>query len=139
MARFVLFGVFLLTPLSGGCATAYNVSCKEEAKVFGGVRLDAKLAYLCLADASGLVPHEEFQYFTRQGNGVVGTAALFDMPLTLAGDTITLPYTALVAWNRAFSASANSDQPPARKEEWDRFWMKEREAAAPDVRYPEAR
>jgi uncharacterized protein YceK len=131
MARVLLIGVSLLAPLLGGCATIYNVSSAKESKVFGGVEIDAMLISSGAGHALGLIPENWWDYPNRAGAVLFGTAALFDIPLSLAGDTVTLPFTALAAWNRLLETPRSQPQQP--EEEGLKFWLNDQQPVASPI------
>ncbi len=83
-----------------GCGTAANV-VNHDPQIYGGTRTDIALIHRPEADkALDVVPPHPLV------TGTVGFMAFLDMPLSLIGDTVTLPYTAVVAY------AASTDKPP---------------------------
>jgi uncharacterized protein YceK len=85
-----------------GCGTTLNLANNEQ-KVFGGTRIDVEVATV------GLV-HEARQGGTELGPGdlpaglqvILAVCAWIDLPFTLAGDTVTLPWTVSAELKRLF-------------------------------------
>jgi uncharacterized protein YceK len=98
--RFLLeISFVVMASLIAGCATILNIEGEKE--VYGGVKIAPSMV------ADGLS--------TGQGNLnlLVGSALLFDLPLSLVGDTLTLPITVFSA---AHPSVTLIEQMPLRRE-----------------------
>jgi uncharacterized protein YceK len=86
-----------MLPAALGCGTVGNFTGKEECQVFGGVRLDSTL----MAEGFG---HRFENGQPEKVEGPVlleeGFSGLVDLPLSLIGDTLTLPITIPLALTR---------------------------------------
>jgi uncharacterized protein YceK len=79
-----------LPPALGGCATSLNLD--GDSRVYGGVALDARKCREFLAPAPPQRPDKPDT--TAPGwRLLAGVYALADLPLSLIGDTLTLPIT----------------------------------------------
>lgn len=103
--------------LSAGCGTVQNLNPTKDVfvwgagpgeqnitRVFGGVRVD-------LEGLSGLGLQDEY---AALGLVILAPFYVTDLPFSLVGDTITLPYTALHALRQriARSGSTEADERP---------------------------
>jgi uncharacterized protein YceK len=82
-----MVAVFLL----GGCGTVSNLSLPpqmEGRQPYGGVRQDIGLVRQNAADAKQATATSE-----SVGDGVEALLAAVDVPLSVVGDTLALPYT----------------------------------------------
>jgi uncharacterized protein YceK len=94
LRRTVLLSCVGLATLSGGCGTMLNTTyfTPDEGgeRIYGGVRLDAEV----IEDGYG------------QRSPLVIALFLADLPLTVIGDTLSLPYTLALAMRGAKPADA---------------------------------
>jgi len=101
--------IVALTSLIAGCATILNIEGEKE--VYGGVKVAPSMV------ADGLATHEP------NLNLGIGCMLLFDLPLTLVGDTLTLPITIPAAYRRfmtdfdTFARQSDQAPPPQQKED----------------------
>jgi uncharacterized protein YceK len=99
LRRIVLLACVGLAALSGGCGTLLNTTyfTPDEGgeRVYGGVRLDAEV----IEDGYG------------QRSPLVIALFLADLPFTLIGDTVSLPYTVALAMRGAKPADAKGTGP----------------------------
>ena len=97
--------VAVTTAALSGCGTIINTSPEIIAKpeenallAYGGERLDAECVGTCLP---GAVTAPDFNPFERLGVFSLGAYILcVDMPLSLVGDTVTLPYVLTYRFDR---------------------------------------
>ena len=74
-----------------GCASLYDVTVDSTANnVYGGVRLDSKIIASAATDGNADCGLRKCDRYTVWGLGI---PAVLDFPLSLAGDTLLLPYT----------------------------------------------
>jgi uncharacterized protein YceK len=99
LRRSVLLVCVGLAVLSGGCGTLLNTTyfTPDEGgeRIYGGVRLDAEV----IDDGYG------------QRSPLVIALFLADLPFTLIGDTVSLPYTLTLAMRGAKPADAKGTGP----------------------------
>ena len=108
----MLLAALAAAPALVGCATSSNLFSKDECKVYGGTRLDATLI------SEGFSPDPEAVKANRLEPPVVAWEAccgMFDLPLSVIADTVTLPITVPVTVARlgappAPSAASSKDQ-----------------------------
>ena len=86
----------------GGCGTVANlVRSGDEQRVFGGVRLDMEAVQECAGEVGKAGGPE------NPADTVVGaTFSVLDIPLSLVGDTLTLPLTFLAELRQGHPAPA---------------------------------
>jgi hypothetical protein len=122
----------ILAAAAGGCGTMSNLGGQEiwlmapqprrETEAFGGVQNDVRWM------ARGLPPNEV-------GPLCIAAAAL-DMPLSLAGDIITLPYTVpytISHRRQQVDVNASMQKQPSAQEGWDRpFTLDPPSSVTPD-------
>lgn len=89
--------LFVLAACIGlsGCATVYSVAVSPDRNdVYGGVRLDSRILGAAATNGDvdcGLADCSEPRVW------LLASGALCDLPLSLIGDTLLLPYTAIRA------------------------------------------
>jgi len=75
-----------------GCGTFGNVAFERTPRVYGGVRNDAEM----IGDGFEFMQADSLQPIAEGGAPIFGLflvgVGIVDMPLSLAGDTVTLPY-----------------------------------------------
>ena len=92
-----------------GCGTMYNLN--NDGAVYGGVTTDLALGYLLTAAvAQGNQGAWETGYALGLGTAIMAV----DLPLSLAADTLTLPLTSLVAYDRLTTQHRIADTPAAK-------------------------
>jgi uncharacterized protein YceK len=97
MRKFAIVVLLAGAVSSAGCGTMGNVV--NDRAVYGGVRFDAWFAKGCIADGYKHVTTRERTAFLPGCNCLLGACAVADMPFSLVGDTVTLPWTVLsVIW-----------------------------------------
>lgn len=130
------FPILLIAAMLGtasGCGTMLNLDNKE--------RLDLAAGSVVTADGKPMTPRWQRPAFAFGGvaNDIAWIKSaeqpfdvvhsLVDMPFSLVGDVVTLPW--------AFNAAKNFNQQKAQRDEWQKFWLEEspkstlNEAAAP--------
>jgi uncharacterized protein YceK len=90
-----------------GCAALMNVKC-GEAKVFGGVQIDAAASLAIvptLAVCCGLKDDSEFEFLQPPACLALQCFALVDLPFSFVADTLLLP----VAVGRAIEAKQRAE------------------------------
>ena len=98
-----------------GCGTAINLQ-KDEQRVYGGVWFDAQAATVGLAEGvSGAVSPDtgpdRMPYRPWTGLQIIlGAAAWVDLPLSIIGDTLTLPWTVSAELKRLLESHARSEK-----------------------------
>ncbi len=85
-SKSIIVGLVLLALGLGGCATTVNVALKDEyAAPYVGVKTDWYII-TCPSEVAGPAHFGKIIF-------LVYPLALIDLPLSMIGDTITLPYT----------------------------------------------
>jgi uncharacterized protein YceK len=96
----------------GGCGTSLNLD--GDSRVFGGVQMDAQKLQESLAHASAN-PRPDGKDKSSPGmNLLEGACALADMPLSLIGDTLTLPITIPTTIEEQYDQDPNVQQVDVR-------------------------
>jgi uncharacterized protein YceK len=122
---------FGLTCAAAGCGTVLNnwwfTPDEGGERIYGGVAVDAEMGSQCFREA--FLPDDQLgapRVHSRPVALAYGVYLLgLDLPLSVFGDTLTLP--------RNFSASmrrASADD-PRPNDEWRRFWLNEQPSAMP--------
>jgi hypothetical protein len=94
-----------LLPGLGGCAALYNVAAERaEMKVYGGTRWEvfAPVVLVCGPEKGDPLPD-----FSR----TIAFFATFELPLTFAVDTLTLPITVPVSIYRHYNPPLPDESP----------------------------
>jgi uncharacterized protein YceK len=88
---------FILAVLAlSGCGTLYNLE-ESEGRIYGGVRADLAMSGICVLGAA----QENQGAWERTYALALATSILaVDLPLSAAGDTLTLPLTCLATYQR---------------------------------------
>lgn len=90
----VLFSLLtVLVLVSSGCATTMN--CLYTQKPYGGIVIDGK------AIGKGCTP-------SNPGDVIVGVGAIVDTPLSLVGDTLTVPF---ILYHKNLDSKSKYDDP----------------------------
>jgi uncharacterized protein YceK len=102
-----------------GCGTFHNLD-DGGGRIYGGARHDLALTGLCVLGAM----QEDQGSWERTYILALGTSVLaFDLPLSVAGDTLTLPLTCLVTYKRltdtgdgaSAAKTSHGGEPPDRQ------------------------
>ena len=105
-----------MASLLPGCMTMVNVSLDK--KVYGGLEMDACAIPMV---AMAITPNQNPDDFPLLGKLLFGAGMIIDMPLTLVGDTLTLPITIPAAYRRFTTefetAIKHSDEAPPPQNE----------------------
>ena len=81
----------LLSFATAGCATVYDLAKHSTAdNVYGGVRLDGHIIASAATGGGGNCGLENCDKYAVWS---LGLPAVIDLPLSLVGDTLALPYT----------------------------------------------
>ena len=116
-----LFQIFIvaMASLLPGCSTMANLSLDK--KVYGGLAMDAcAIPMVATAITPNQNPDDSFPLWVKL---LFGAGMIIDMPLTLVGDTLTLPITIPAAYRRFTTefetAIKHSDEatPPPQNED----------------------
>ena len=114
-SRFFWTAVAGLALLNGGCGTAVNTlwlaPFEGGQRVYGGVRADLDVMRRTVAGESDItVSGEQVKATSREQIRSILFLTL-DLPLSVIGDTLTLPYTLAVAVRRSFDKSDGRPDP----------------------------
>ncbi len=118
---------FLATCTAAGCGTLLNTTwfTRDEGggRLYGGVRLDAEEGTKSIRQACSTdEPLGHSPGLERASSLFTGAYLLaIDLPLSVVGDTFTLPWTATVELARAMASDAEREP----NEENRRWWMGE--------------
>ena len=82
--------LLLIAGASTGCATVYDLATDTGSNVYGGVRLDSNIIASAATGGGG---HCGLQNCDKYAVWSLGLPAVVDLPLSLVGDTLVLPYT----------------------------------------------
>ena len=113
---FVLHALLALS--AGGCGTALN-TLEDRRWPYGGVFMDGAMVAGCAAQCTGLTPKEEHPKIPPETMLLLGGCALLDFPLSLVGDTLTLPYTVPVTLAKLFAPDEAGGQEVTQKKAVD--------------------
>ena len=80
----------LFTVATAGCATVYDLATDTASNVYGGVQLDG---HIIASAATGSGGNCGLQNCDKYAVWSLGLPAVVDLPLSLVGDTLVLPYT----------------------------------------------
>ena len=132
-----VLALVLFVPLVGGCGTIANLSGLSErddrGKMGGGYRLDM-IAFQNAISAPDLIidtgepraphPRGPFEW--------LGVFAPLDLPFSIVGDILTLPYTIPSdIWYGLKHMDAPPSRMTARDLEWERIWHTDEPVAKP--------
>lgn len=99
MTRVLLSIIFSLTLFASGCGSTMN--CLYLQKPYGGIVVDGK------AIGKGCTPD-------NPGDVIVGIGAIVDMPLSLVGDTLTVPF---ILYDKSLDSKSKYDEPEPQAKE----------------------
>ena len=91
-----------------------------DKKVYGGLAMDACVIPMV---ATAITPNQNTDDFPLLGKLLFGAGMIIDMPLTLVGDTLTLPITIPAAYRRfttdfeSFAKHSDEATPPPQNED----------------------
>jgi uncharacterized protein YceK len=94
-----------------GCGTSRNL-VNDKPKVYGGVRVEIQAVTEPLTESLGLAakPKSEGDDYLKDLNVIVGIALLVDLPFTIIGDTVTLPWTVTAELKRRVEPGAKTEK-----------------------------
>jgi uncharacterized protein YceK len=118
------------TPALHGCGTVLNM-CHPETRAFGGVETDAILGPCFLASGvTRAVVDSPPQKFSPEVEIGLGAWALVDLPFSVIGDIVTLPWAVRAELARLDQAS------PEQVREIEPAWQREPPATPPAATNP---